>query len=801
MPQINVARQRQRLRTRTGGNIASPGAARAAFAGQAAVGRGLQNIGQSAVAIGARTQAEQIQQQKEFDAKEEMKRQVQNTVGFVSARQRMNEVNADIEKQADEASPDGLSTLANYNDGAKELDIIAKEVDDPLLRARIESHSANLRLNSQARLSSVSDRKSTAAFNEEVQTSVSSKAKMIQDNPFSAPRMLAESREDIGGLSELYGKDKQKAINAAHNFYANNAMGAFLREGEKNEIFLNDGIAILKGKGPKEMVEVAKGLKPSERAAFLNKFQRAKERKKETGINELRTNMRDTIAFTLNGGTPTDKSVRGLRKQINSNTSLKLEEKVRAHDTLNSALVTGKAMKEAKTLPPSQWGAILDGAESALNAVNTETAELDPSLKDITKKEFNAATRIQHRKLLQAQMAQIQNQRLKDPSAFVQNNFEDIQALAIKANSGNPDDVNEYFTALKAKQDYLQIPERHQRFLGKEESFEIGNLVGSATDGDQLAKVMEGLGQKYGGSFPKVFEEVTKDNKLDPGLFISTHFQDFNTRSLVLGNISNKVKINEAVKNVPQFRQGDLDDVLNEKMDPIRRSLSAGDKTGFKTEVSNGFQNVVELEVKRRVAASGDVSNLGTVVDEVIDSVINKNYDQVEGGESLVLMPKGNPQKPNNKKLTESFMEVYSESENFATLEKDGEPIDYHIPTSLIDRFGKTNARKEYMEALEDNSRWVSNESMTGIILVYDDPSIGDNLPIVDVKGKNIEFTYEEISYNADPKTLENATSFFNTVRAASSDLGKSVQPSGGEPITPGGPLIVTGGTPVPGGG
>jgi len=799
MPKINVAQQRQRLRTRTGGRIASPGAARAAFAGQVAVARGLQGLGQGVIAAGTRIQAEEIRQQKEFEAKEEMKKRTQNRVGFISARQRMNEVNSQLEQLADDNSPDGLTTVENYADSSKELDVISREVEDPVLRAQIESHASNLKISSQVKLSSVSDRKATLAFSNEVQESVNGKAKMIQDNPFSAPRMLAESREDIGGLSELYGQDKQKAIDAAHNFYANNAMNAFLREGQKNDRFLDDGIAILKGKGPKEMVDVVKGLKPSERDRFLNKFQRAKEQRRETGLSELNSNMKDTIAFTLNGGTPSDDSIRTLRRQINTNTALKKEDKVRAHDTLNSALVTGKAMKDAMSLPPDQWQGVIDGAENALNQVNAETAALDSELKSVTKKEFNAATRIQHKNLLKSQMAQIQNQRLKDPSLFVQSNFDDIKDLSIKAQSGNPEDVNAFFVALKAKQDYLQIPERNQRFLAKEESFQIGNLVNSSRDGDQLAQVMLSLEQKYGKHFSKVFEETTRDNKLDPTLFMSTQFQDFNTKARVLDNISNRKAINTAAKDTPDFNQKDLDDVLNEKMSPIRRALASADKTGFKAEVANGYQNAVETEVKRRIAATGDVSNLDDVVDESIDYIINSNYDQIEGGNSLILMPKGKGERPNNKKLVESFMNVYSESDNFATLEKDGVPIKYHVPKRITDRLGKgRNARNQYMEALEDNARWVSNESMTGVMLVYNDPSKGENLPIIDSRGKNIEFTYDEISYNADKKTLDDATDFTTKVNEFFSQPG--IQPTGGVAVTPGGPIIQSGGTPRVGG-
>jgi hypothetical protein len=196
----------------------------------------------------------------------------------------------------------------------------------------------------------------------------------------------------------------------------------------------------------------------------------------------------------------------------------------------------------------------------------------------------------------------------------------------------------------------------------------------------------------------------------------------------------------------------------------------SANSAGQQTIVS--LNRLVQAKVNRDLVSegSGDIDGL---VKRAYNEVVGSNFNVVNGGKSSVLVPRrigSYTIDDKEAKIFKTFMSVYSTPENLKALGvyvppqnadgledvgKQQTTADWaHSQIGPNTDAGNESGASRYLRDMAERSRWVTNPTQTGLMLVMPTDR-GGSEAVINKYGKPIEKSFEEIYMRPDKRVKE----------------------------------------------
>lgn len=559
--------------------------------------------------------------------------------------------------------------------------------------------------------------------------------------------------------------DEAKALkDHSHNVIARSVIDGLYAKGlgepdtNKSKAWLQQGLDIMNGKTSTNRgmtintsADIASGLKPHEKAQYIDRFERMMNQVDSVSTAELHKRLADSRNQAMNGQPFSTQVYRDLDQAVKGG-QITPEDRVRLYDSQNAAFTTSEIAKEFYTSSPDQWKEITSKWDSRMAGVVSDFVSRDPSLKAAQELGFNSVERDRARSMLDPIKIQILKDRSDDPASYVAKNFPGI-ALKQKLAAGDPSARQDYTTSLLAAQDSLKIPAQFQRITTKSETAKLGSYLNTSNP-EQAANAFTYLQQQYGPYFSRAFNEAVDDKNIDPKYWAASIVTDPIARQNIMGNIISGENIDKQLKGRPGTDTKNFHDELNQavesKLGDTFQAVAGQSSQGGGLERANAMKDIVVMDAKKRMA-----TNKGLSMEDAVNQasqVIDNNWGHINAANSKITYPRVENGRPISEPLLKAFMESHLNSDAFKEMKIAPPPQNYYPNLSPQEQ------KQRFFDDLEKYGHWVTNPSQDGLYLELHNPHTGFRMPVRDTNNGRVEYRYSDITQNADKRTLDAAT-------------------------------------------
>lgn len=545
---------------------------------------------------------------------------------------------------------------------------------------------------------------------------------LISEDAFKNRQVIANKPDPALTLDFM--SNSFKAINDGTGLYHNEAEASKMKEtlGKQYTQTLMEsfdsqkkygqGLRFLAG-SDEESKAVLQYADPKDIMAYRERFSRQAQQENEFSKRVFNTGVNDLQAALMQGENVPEDVFSNFMTQANS---LKPEEKSFVIDDLNQAKEYNRVLKDIKSMPVEE--------------IRKKAAfEIPRKEGDI----FNLSSRQKMAAMYQKAAMSILNDKANDGAAFIIKNDQKMENLSNQAlNIGDTASIKEYATSIVEKQKVEGIT--NVKLLNKTMSKNYGAYFTSPNP-EVAENAMKALSAGYGKHFGNVVNEMVKNESITPTHAMAMYLSDETSRKQSFANISKKKEIDEAFKKVSTGRS-EISNVFNdEDIQDLKQAILINDPTNQRLWLNNGLDDLVELEYKnQRVNGISEKDSKKNAISKVIKG----NFAVAKDNNSNVILSKNYISKKSEIEdwMGESFNDI--NIRNFK----------YKVPDSYIKDMGllgkPEEANTKYIEDLQKNGAWISNNSQTGAILRKKTKS-GKLATVFDDKGEMIQVSFDDM--------------------------------------------------------
>lgn len=491
------------------------------------------------------------------------------------------------------------------------------------------------------------------------------------------------------------------------------------------------------------------GLKHHERFQWTERFQNAMESTTRTDRTDFNSAVRAYEQYLMDGkaSRPNDRVLFQLDNMAKSG-EITQDTRLKIRDTLFSAEAAGQVLKSISALPASKIPKALTAFDATRQAILDQEIARNPDAAYSREPYFNADVRQQYRDTLEYRAGQILKARESDPVAFIYGNYPGGKNLAVQTRSSNPLRVQQALTRLQAIQKTLEIPSDKVRWISKDESKSIGATLdsGNAMLGAQTYTALQ---QRYGQHFPQVLSQVISDNNLPEKYRVVGWVSDQYDRQRMLEDVRNEKAIDESYKKLKDPREAiALDYAIKSEMDAVAPGLTYGSTGGGKAEALNQLYDLVTNRAKL-LQTQNTSMGARDAARQAMTLITNSYNISVDGG-STNWVPKRYGSISINVQAVDAFKRTHTDPD--LLIKEYGAAIPGGKGTQF-ESIPQDQKVLMWRNALK-SARWYTNESQSGMVLMYDDPARG-RIHVLDRNGNPIEVNYLTLSQSPDAHSLK----------------------------------------------
>jgi hypothetical protein len=520
-----------------------------------------------------------------------------------------------------------------------------------------------------------------------------------------------------------------------------------------------------------ELTEAMNSLDPLDKAHLIDRVSAKLQEQVAVKLSDVNAEMNgfEQIAMTGGLGANAEGTVAKLKASINAAPGMSLSAKRRAMDRINTASVIDKQLKVAAITPRSQLTPenFASSVAEKIHLASASAAQIDPRMGEVD----YAIQANREESLARATKAieQIQKKQDSDGAGVMVSSDKDSYMLYKAAQTGGAAEFKNYATTVLNKQNHLGFAK--PSLIPKDDAAAIAQTMKAAPDADTMNMVIGNLEQKFGEYMPQVMEEIAaQDKSLADYKMIS--MVPMHQRQPLLDGIKNDAGIVQQIKEDKTLssRSKEAGEEITSLMGNFNKALMGGRNDSSSVNAVNSMQNLANIQARRAILRGEDPEKAAK---DAYNTVVAGNFSLVTGGKSTVLIPRqiqnGDSTYeigPKQERLFKTFMHVYSSAEGFREL---GVRIPDAYNKGQLDWENETriggignypeNPIRNYYNALSENSRWVTNDSQTGMLLV-ELRTDGSSVPVMDKYGKRVERSYKDI-FISTPKSVIDADKTF----------------------------------------
>lgn len=596
-----------------------------------------------------------------------------------------------------------------------------------------------------------------AEFSSRMQSIIENEGNLALSNPDVVPDFIKNIEFMFSDLD--FDKNLQKE-------FSDKARTKILISGLKGRLLggnlgsINTGIAALEGRSSNKKLNAAYDkLNVDDKASWLSKLRSAKKVVSKKVVSSLNKDLKTFETSALAGDGLDPKQVAALIRDI-GNSPLDEKEKALKLDTIKSAVLINESMDTIRT-------ADLSTIERIRNSTKVPV-------------KFNAKKTKEHFAILDKFIDSNLKERSDDPAQYVWNNFSARLQPLVDQNDASPDTVSlqrAVDNELLGIQSSIGITPDKQRILTKQSASDLKEEMES-NNRDPLGGVLF-IEKRYGRiNAQKVYRDLVRAGMSNSILAVGS-LPNKTVQRNVIETGKSEALIKDTLKQL-----GIADKDFNEAINTNMGDVAARFGTDLDdVSLSLGLMDLVRKEAKKQVAL-GIETDIDKAVKNAREKIIDPNFNEIESGNSELLVPNqfnvGDKTFANKEVFLEAFLRFASKPKGFkfynVQMPQDSNYEDGIVPAKF-DPTGLTTfagegkfqtAKEQWFDDLKDGVRWELNSTRTGKIMKYKDPLTG-LIRVVFHKDKDgaikpLEVSFETINLDTPPPVIEESKTFLENV-------------------------------------
>lgn len=615
-------------------------------------------------------------------------------------------------------------------DYAEKMQTFIKERADqnfeaaPTERARLsyQSKSEALHTNSVIDAQSYQNKRNAEIYIKNIDAGIDLNQRLMESNP--DPGQYKEITQGID--EQITSQEKSQLIDShvaqAYRDKNHQSIAISILNGLKNQQKFSTALSLLESKNGES--DIAKGMTGEQKQHFVDQFKALQVQHFEMGAALINKNIEDMKAVSMSDGQIDPAQMRKTIQAINSNPSIKPEDRMRYKDELITISMADKEINKLKNMSVDQLLKYQPPEDSGKN--------------------YNQKNRL----AIMSHINSFKNNLIKqindDPVQAAINKDPQLKSLSIQAKGGDASIAKEYLDKSLAIQKQLNVAA--PKVSSKQESEYNAKQLLATNDASAADIILQNLKKQYGERLPMAIDEMAKNKTgVTHDYIVAANMPNQLARTSVIENHINQKSINEAYDKTFAHNKPDIDSEWNKISPDLKKAMIRRTDSPEDLALYNAYAKQVGLEAKKELTINPSLKPK-EAIKNAYQKIIGDNYYPVPGARSTVLLPKNIDNLKSDPKLVENFLQAYSSKESLKEL-------DVKIPDKI--------QSQDWYNQLEPSLRWVSNPSGTGIQLMGN--VNGKQIPIINSKDQLIEKSYKEIHLMASKiqdQKVKNDSSF-----------------------------------------
>jgi hypothetical protein len=498
-----------------------------------------------------------------------------------------------------------------------------------------------------------------------------------------------------------------------------------------------------------EISQVLKEMDPQDKARWIDHLQAKTREQSEIRLSDINAQVEGYERLSMAGQLPpnSDKMRQTLVAAINSNPQMTLAAKMRTLSRVNSAGSVNAAIALAGSVPSSQWSTVRESLDKSFQLANNTAARTDARMAIMPMDPAVLSTQMMQKARFDMAITNMAKDRQTDPAGAAISTDVQLAKSYAGTKDGDPSWSQKYAQDMLATQAYRQSA---QGLIPKQDATRLGSMLKSAPDSDSTNAVMNRLQQQWGPYFPQVMQDIVKTDK-DLGHFATAAYAPPETRGQLIDALKNEKTIRAEINSSPNadLTKASIKGFVSTQMQGFNNAIAASSNDSQRFETANNFSNAVSLVAQREILRGADPQS---AVKRAYQNVVGAQYSIESGAQGAqVLVPRQMPDAKGNLQswdttLVKSYMDAYGTPEGYKAL-------GVAVPKS-------SSSPNDFYQALQGNSRWISNQDQTGVQLMQVNRD-GKLMPVYDKYGKTVQKSFRELQANPDERVLQQRQSFF----------------------------------------
>lgn len=364
---------------------------------------------------------------------------------------------------------------------------------------------------------------------------------------------------------------------------------------------------------------------------------------------------------------------------------------------------------------------------------------------------FEKAQFRQKQAALQASVAQELKDRRFDAASNRLRAQPELAQLSELASSGRREDIQNYYSAQLSAQERVGIESPHHRLLTKDQAKKLARDI-SEMPADIAAHTILQRQAAAGEFFPKEVKELINSGNIKEDYFLVAYTVSPEAQGNIIRNIRNeKTIVEDFKKSHPTVHLKTFSQSVQANMQDISGALSQFPGDEVKSKFVNALRNQVSIEAMKLMNQGVNQSD---ALKRAKQTMITENFFVSEGGQSKVLVPRGN-----SEEMVSAFLEGNSTPE---ALQELGirVPEDYKALLKQAGVSDDEEITRRFYKDMSERGRWVVNDDGTGVIFATVD---GNRKTFrLNGEGKTLEFSYKEMTRAPNKRAQEAARGLFD---------------------------------------
>lgn len=489
---------------------------------------------------------------------------------------------------------------------------------------------------------------------------------------------------------------------------------------------------------------IARYLKPHERVEYYEHFKEWAKHQARVDLTEFHAELKDEVHNILTRGTANP----AIDQKLSDFMKLKggpvtPDFVLRTQDNRISAKAAYETIEANALKPKSQWGDAAAFWRNQRQSITDQLAKENPGLKQLTFKEYNVVERDAYANHAMDALNAMDKQRQKDPVAFIAKRKDSFATSYRAALGSDPVSTQAYIKKSLAEQRAMGIEK--PRILALGDAAQLGMALKSGNDRQKVAFLSD-LRLRYGDSTSKVLSEIS--GKDAPDYMLVGYATNRPDQEALMYSIHNKKALNDAFSAMPKETKDAVKTRVSEEMSEYRSTLGLADNSGANVKLANTFDDLVTANAVRIMQTSSGKSPEDAVTEAA--GIVKNSYQVISEGRSKVLAPRQDGSLIISDKKVQAYMRVHLRPDMLEKkyLVTPRQPVgDARKPEEF---------RRMFLESLSKQGRWVPNDDMSGMKLVWDVPNSGGQVQeVINTNGGKVEVKFSDISRSPDSEVLK----------------------------------------------